>query len=167
MTDENTQTSETQIDVEKLKADYEAKIAELTNASVGKDKKVNDLVRQVNLLTKEKETKELAGKTAEEQLSEYQKKIKSYEQKEAFRQSFKDAGLNPDEFQEIINEPDYKTQASKFAELLKTKTSESVNSALEQFKKENLGKIPNEAKPPATTEIETKVDLAFKKGLGL
>lgn len=120
----------------------------------GKDSKINELVKankdlasKFEQVSKEKEAKELAGKSAEEQLIEYQKKIKVLEQKEAFRQSFKDVGLNPDDFQEIVNETNPTLQAQKFAELLKAQTAASAEKALEEFKKKELEKIPKEPKP--------------------
>jgi translation elongation factor EF-G len=126
-------------EVDKLKAEYDAKFEALK-----KELSTRDIA--INKINKEKEAKELASKTAEEQAEIFRKKADQLERKEAYRQSLKEAGLDPDRFLEIINETDPKAQASKFAEILVEKSTQSANEALEMFKRENLGKIPAEPK---------------------
>ena len=144
----------------------ETKLKELETALEAEKNRAKGLDAAINKINKEKADKELASKTAEEQAETYRKKAELLERKEAYRQSFKDAGLDPDKFLEIINETDPKSQASKFAEILTEKTTQSANDALEAFKKENLQKIPSEAKPKGGAQ-EDVIELAFKRGLGL
>lgn len=102
--------------------------------------------RKVAQLQKEKEAKELANKTASEQLEYYRKQAEALERKEAFRQSFKDTGLNPEDFEDILNESDPKIKAEKFAKILKEQKDKSAQEALESFKKQELekkGAVPN------------------------
>lgn len=102
--------------------------------------------RKVAQLQKEKEAKELANKTASEQLEYYRKQAEALERKEAFRQSFKEIGLNPQDFEDILNEADPKIKAEKFAKILKEQKDKSAQEALEAFKKQELekkGAVPN------------------------
>lgn len=138
-----------EIELEKVKKE----LADEKLASAGKDKKLSQI-------EKEKQEKELAGLSAEEKAQQLEKQVKSYEQKDAFRNSFKEVGLNPDDFQEIVNETDPKIQAQKFADLLKNKVSESAEKALEDFKKEQLALVDGEPKPKGKPE-----QTAFQKGL--
>lgn len=123
--------------------DLNAKFETLLKESKGKDTKISQLL-------KEKETQSLASKTAEEQLEYYRNQTAQFERKEAFRQSFKEVGLNPDEFMGIVDEKDPAIQAGKFAALLKSQKEESAKLALEQFKADELKKIGG--KEPNTKE---------------
>ena len=126
-------------DVQKQFDELNAKFETLAKESKGKDAKISQLL-------KEKETQTLASKTAEEQLEYYRNQTAQFERKEAFRTSFKEVGLNPDEFISIIDEKEPAIQAGKFAALLKSKTEESAKLALEKFKAEELAKIGGEPK---------------------
>ena len=120
-----------------LKTQFEAlnaKFETLLKESKGKDSKISQLL-------KEKETQSLASKTAEEQLEYYRNQTAAFERKEAFRASFKEVGLNPDEFMGIVDEKDPAIQAGKFAALLKAQKEESAKQALEAFKADELKKI--------------------------
>lgn len=127
-------------DIQKQFDDLNAKFETLLKESKGKDSKISQLL-------KEKETQTLASKTAEEQLEYYRNQTAALERKEAFRQSFKEVGLNPDEFMGIVDEKDPAIQAGKFAALLKAQKEESAKVALEQFKADELKKIGGEPKP--------------------
>ena len=161
MTDENKKINENDNqnggndvnEVEKLKAEYDKQLEALKKELSTRD-------AAINKINKEKQEKELANKTAEEQLEEFKKQVKAFEQKEAFRQSFRDVGLNPDDFQEIVNETDPKVQALKFSELLKAQTAQSAEKALEEFKKKQLENVTPEPKPK--DELQ---DDAFTQGL--
>lgn len=145
-------------EVEKLKAEYDKQLESLKKELSTRD-------AAINKINKEKQEKELANKTAEEQLEEFKKQVKSFEQKEAFRQSFKDVGLNPDDFQEIVNETDPKVQALKFSELLKAQTAKSAEVALEEFKKKQLENVTPEPKPQSDLQDDAFTQ-GLKKGLG-
>ena len=121
-------------DLQKQFEDLNAKFETLLKESKGKDSKISQLL-------KEKETQSLASKTAEEQLEYYRNQTAAFERKEAFRASFKEVGLNPDEFMGIVDEKDPAIQAGKFAALLKAQKEESAKLALEQFKADELKKI--------------------------
>lgn len=121
-------------DLQKQFEDLNAKFETLLKESKGKDSKITQLL-------KEKETQSLASKTAEEQLEYYRNQTAAFERKEAFRASFKEVGLNPDEFMGIVDEKDPAIQAGKFAALLKAQKEESAKLALEQFKADELKKI--------------------------
>lgn len=121
-------------DIQKQFDDLNAKFETLLKESKGKDSKISQLL-------KEKETQSLASKTAEEQLEYYRNQTAQFERKEAFRASFKEVGLNPDEFMGIVDEKDPAIQAGKFAALLKAQKEESAKLALEAFKAEELKKI--------------------------
>jgi len=142
-----------ELEIEKLKKELENEKL----ASAGKDKKLSQI-------EKEKKAKELEGLSAEERAKALESQIKTFEQKEAFRQSFVEVGLNPDDFQEIVNETDPKIQAKKFAELLKDQTAKSTEKALEDFKKEHLDLIDGEPKPKGKGE-ETPFMKGLAKGL--
>ena len=126
-------------DFQKQFDELNAKFETLLKESKGKDTKISQLL-------KEKETQTLASKTAEEQLEYYRNQTAAFERKEAFRTSFKEVGLNPDEFIAIIDEKEPAIQAGKFAALLKAKTEESAKSAIEKFKADELAKIGGEPK---------------------
>ena len=163
MTDENkdeivTDNGDNQNEVEKLKAEYDKQLESLKKELSTRD-------AAINKINKEKQEKELANKTAEEQLEEFKKQVKAFEQKEAFRQSFKDVGLNPDDFQEIVNETDPKVQALKFSELLKAQTAKSAEVALEEFKKKQLENVTTEPKPRDELQDDAFTQ-GLKKGLG-
>lgn len=166
MTDENKEINENDNqnggndvnEVEKLKAEYDKQLESLKKELSTRD-------AAINKINKEKQEKELANKTAEEQLEEFKKQVKSFEQKEAFRQSFKDVGLNPDDFQEIVNETDPKVQALKFSELLKVQTAKSAEVALEEFKKKQLENVTPEPKPKDELQDDAFTQ-GLKKGLG-
>lgn len=121
-------------DLQKQFEDLNAKFETLLKESKGKDSKITQLL-------KEKETQSLASKTAEEQLEYYRNQTAAFERKEAFRASFKEVGLNPDEFMGIVDEKDPAIQAGKFAALLKAQKEESAKLALEAFKADELKKI--------------------------
>lgn len=127
-------------DIQKQFDELNAKFETLMKESKGKDSKISQLL-------KEKETQSLASKTAEEQLEYYRNQTAAFERKEAFRASFKEVGLNPDEFMGIVDEKDPAIQAGKFAALLKAQKEESAKQALEQFKADELKKIGGEPKP--------------------
>jgi hypothetical protein len=156
---ENTNSNEEVNEIEKLKAEYDAKLEDLK----GELKSRDAVIFKTN---KEKEAKELASKTAEEKAELFEKKARDLERKENYRKSFKNVGLDPDLFLEIINETDSDLQAKKFVEILSEKTSQSANEALELFKKENLSKIPQEPNPKGEGG-EDVIEQAFKRGLGL
>lgn len=126
-------------DVQKQFDELNAKFETLAKESKGKDAKISQLL-------KEKETQTLASKTAEEQLEYYRNQTALFERKEAFRTSFKEVGLNPDEFMSIVDEKEPAIQAGKFAALLKAKTEESAKAAIEKFKADELAKIGGEPK---------------------
>jgi len=136
---ENAQDGSGQNDIQKQFDDLNAKFETLLKESKGKDSKISQLL-------KEKETQDLASKTAEEQLEYYRNQTALFERKEAFRQSFKEVGLNPDEFMGIVDEKDPAIQAGKFAALLKAQKEESAKNALEKFKADELKKIGGEPK---------------------
>lgn len=136
-------------DIQKQFEELNAKFETLAKESKGKDAKISQLL-------KEKETQTLASKTAEEQLEYYRNQTAQFERKEAFRTSFKEVGLNPDEFISIIDEKEPAIQAGKFAALLKAKTEESAKIALEKFKADELAKIGGEPKPKDKVIIQGK-----------
>lgn len=80
-----------------MKAQLEA----LKKESAGKDKAISRYQKEI-------EAASLANKSADEQLAYYKEQTSAYERKEAFRQAFKETGLNPDEFIEIVDEKDAK-----------------------------------------------------------
>lgn len=121
-------------DIQKQFDDLNAKFETLLKESKGKDAKISQLL-------KEKESQNLASKTAEEQLEYYRNQAAELERKEAFRTSFKEVGLNPDEFMGIVDEKDPAIQAGKFAAILKAQREESAKSAVEKFKADELAKI--------------------------
>lgn len=134
-TNDNTQDKENggndiQAQFDELKAQFET----LKKESAGKDSKISQML-------KEKELNSLNSKTEKEQLEVYKAKVSEFERREAFRTSFKEVGLNPDEFISIIDEKDPTLQATKFASLLKSRADESAKTALEKFKEEELKKL--------------------------
>ena len=131
-------------DIQKQFDDLNAKFETLLKESKGKDSKISTLL-------KEKETQLLASKTAEEQLDYYRNQTALLERKEAFRQSFKEVGLNPDEFMGIVDEKDPAIQAGKFAALLKAQKELSAKQALEQFKADELKKLGQLPQPNGNT----------------
>lgn len=122
--------SDIQAQFDELKAQFET----LKKESAGKDSKISQML-------KEKELNSLNSKTEKEQLEAYKAKVSEFERREAFRTSFKEVGLNPDEFISIIDEKDPTLQATKFANLLKSRADESAKTALEKFKEDELKKI--------------------------
>ena len=140
-------------DIQKQFDDLNAKFETLLKESKGKDSKISSLL-------KEKETQLLASKTAEEQLDYYRNQTALLERKEAFRQSFKEVGLNPDEFMGIVDEKDPAIQAGKFAALLKAQKELSAKQALEQFKADELKKL---GQPPQTNGNTTHKSANFDK----
>lgn len=140
-------------DIQKQFDELNAKFETLLKESKGKDSKISQLL-------KEKETQSLASKTAEEQLEYYRNQTATFERKEAFRQSFKEVGLNPDEFMGIVDEKDPAIQAGKFAALLKAQKEESAKLALENFKADELAKIGG--KPKTKDEGISKNDISAK-----
>lgn len=126
-------------DVQKQIEELNAKCDTLLKESKGKDAKISQLL-------KEKETQTLASKTAEEQLEYYRNQTAQFERREAFRTSFKEVGLNPDDFMSIVDEQDPAIQAGKFAALLKARAEESAKLAVEKFKAETLKTVGGEAK---------------------
>ncbi len=132
--------------------ELKAQIQTLQKESSGKDRKIAEFL-------KEQELSKLNSQTEKEQLESWKLKAEQYERKEAYRQSFKEVGLDPDEFENIIEEKDPKTQAEKFAKLLKAKSEASVNKALEDFKKKELDKKgevpdPSESKKPKYSDVD-------------
>lgn len=127
-------------DLQKQFEDLNAKFETLLKESKGKDSKISQLL-------KEKETQSLASKTAEEQLEYYRNQTAAFERKEAFRTSFKEVGLNPDDFMSIVDEKEPSIQAGKFAALLKAEREASAKLAIEQFKADELKKVGGEPKP--------------------
>lgn len=134
-------------DFQKQFDELNAKFETLLKESKGKDSKISALLTENTRLSKEKETQEIASKTEKEQLEFYKNQTAQFERKEAFRTSFKEIGLNPDEFMAIVDEKDPAIQAGKFAALLKIKTEESAKSAIEKFKEEELKKLGGDPKP--------------------
>lgn len=129
-----------QDDINKKFEELNAKFETLFKESKGKDAKISQLL-------KEKETQSLASKTAEEQLEYYRNQTAAFERKEAFRASFKEVGLNPDDFMSIVDEKEPSVQAGKFAALLKAEREASAKLAIEQFKADELKKVGGEPKP--------------------
>lgn len=141
-----------------LKTQFEAlnaKFETLLKESKGKDSKISQLL-------KEKETQSLASKTAEEQLEYYRNQTAAFERKEAFRSSFKEVGLNPDEFMGIVDEKDPAIQAGKFAALLKAQKEESAKLALEAFKADELKKIGGKEPNPKEKIVSSNTANADK-----
>lgn len=133
-------------DINKRIDDLTALVETLKKESSGKDKKIAQMLS-------EKEQSELQSKTKEEQLEIYKAKSALYERKEAYRQSLKEVGLNPDEFISIADEKDPAVQAAKFAEIIKQATEKAANEALEKFKSEELKKIGQPPKPTISGTI--------------
>lgn len=123
-------------EIDELKAQIEI----LKKEKSGQDKKLAKLLS-------EKEQSELSSKTKEEQLEIYKAKSALYERKEAYRQSLKEVGLNPEEFISIADEKDPSIQAAKFAEIIKSASEKAANEALEKFKQEELKKVGQPPKP--------------------
>ena len=98
--------------------------------------------------------KESAGKD-----NYFKEQTAAYERKEAFRQAFKEIGLNPDEFIEIVDEKEPKLQAEKFATLLKERSDESVKKALEDFKTKELEKKGGVPQTTDKTVVKTHADV--------
>nr|DAY58549.1 MAG TPA: protein of unknown function (DUF4355) [Caudoviricetes sp.] len=134
-------------DIEKQLEEMKVQVETLKKERAGQDRKIAEYL-------KEKEKLTLSSKTAEEQLEYYKNQAATFERKETFRQAFKEIGLNPDEFIEIVDEQDVKIQAEKFANLLKSRTNESVQAALESFKTEELKK--KGAVPQPTETVQQK-----------
>lgn len=132
-----------QAQFDELKAQFET----LKKESAGKDSKISQML-------KEKELNNLNTKSEKEQLEAYKAKVSEFERREAFRASFKDVGLNPDDFISIIDEKDPKTQAEMFAHLLKSRSDESSKTALEKFKADELKKIGG--KPDIKDKVNTE-----------
>ncbi len=150
-----------QTDVQKQIDDLQAVIDTLKKESAGKDRKIQEYLKQ-------QELSNLSQKTDKEQLEAYKLKAEQYERKEAYRQSFKEVGLNPDEFESIIDEKDAKLQAEKFAKLLKDKADSEVKKALEEFKKKELetkGGTPNpkDSNTQKYANVNDAIRNAFKK----
>lgn len=141
-------------DLTKQFEELQKKFSDLETDAKGKDKKISEYQKTLDEIKKERENKDLESKTADEKLTVYEQKIKSLEQKEAFREAFKEVGLIPDDFQEIVNEADPAKQAKKFAELLKKERDSSATNAVEEFKKKELEKIPSEPKPKDKTDTK-------------
>ena len=152
------QTNEFQAQLDEMKTQLET----LKKESAGKD-------RTISRYQKEIEAASLSNKTAEEQLAYFKEQTAAYERKEAFRQAFKEIGLNPDEFIEIVDEKEPKTQAEKFASLLKTRSDESVKKALESFKQEELkkkGGVPQNKDVQPKKEKYADANAAIRAALG-
>lgn len=143
-------------DIEKQFDELKAQFETLKKESAGKDSKISQML-------KEKELNNLNSKTEKEQLEAYKAKVSEFERREAFRTSFKEVGLNPDEFISIIDEKDPTLQATKFANLLKSRADESAKTALEKFKEEELKKIGY--KPDIKNKVDTKNPNAAMNGL--
>lgn len=152
---ENNQDGGNNTDIQKQFDELNAKFETLLKESKGKDSKISQLL-------KEKETQSLASKTAEEQLEYYRNQTAAYERKEAFRASFKEVGLNPDEFMGIVDEKDPAIQASKFAALLKAQKEESAKNALEAFKADELKKIGGKEPNPKDKIVSSNTANADK-----
>ena len=142
------QPNEFQAQLDEMKTQLEA----LKKESAGKD-------RTISKYQKEIEAASLASKTADEQLAYFKEQTAAYERKEAFRQAFKEIGLNPDEFIEIVDEKEPKLQAEKFATLLKERSDESVKKALEDFKTKELEKKGGVPQTTDKTVVKTHADV--------
>ena len=140
--------TDVQTQLDEMKTQLEA----LKKESAGKD-------RTISKYQKEIEAASLASKTADEQLAYYKEQTSAYERKEAFRQAFKEIGLNPDEFIEIVDEKEPKLQAEKFATLLKERSDESVKKALEDFKTKELEKKGGVPQTTDKTVVKTHADV--------
>lgn len=152
----NNGDNDVQTQLDEMKAQLEA----LKKESAGKDKAISRYQKEI-------EAASLANKSADEQLAYYKEQTSAYERKEAFRQAFKETGLNPDEFIEIVDEKDAKVQAEKFAKLLKMRTDESAKNALESFKAEELKKKGSVPQPTEThTKTHADVNAAIRAALG-
>lgn len=156
----NANDNDVEKDTNKQIDELKAQIQTLQKESSGKDRKIAEFL-------KEQELNKLNSQTEKEQLESWKTKAEQYERKEAYRQSFKEVGLDPDEFEEIIEEKDPKTQAEKFAKLLKAKNDASVTKALEDFKQKELdkkGEVPN---PKGNTkDTNSVINNAIRGALG-
>ncbi len=159
-TDTDAQNNNGDNDVQTQLDEMKAQLEALKKESAGKDKAISRYQKEI-------ETASLANKSADEQLAYYKEQTSAYERKEAFRQAFKETGLNPDEFIEIVDEKDAKVQAEKFAKLLKMRTDESAKNALESFKAEELKKKGSVPQPTEThTKTHADVNAAIRAALG-
>lgn len=140
--------TDVQTQLDEMKAQLEA----LKKESAGKDKAISKYQKEI-------EAASLANKTADEQLAYFKEQTAAYERKEAFRQAFKEIGLNPDEFIEIVDEKEPKLQAEKFATLLKERSDESVKKALEDFKTKELEKKGGVPQTTDKTAVKTHADV--------
>lgn len=134
-------------DIQTQLDELKTQVQTLKTESAGKDRKISEML-------KEKELTTLNNKSEKEQLEAYKAKVSEFERREAFRASFKDVGLNPDDFISIIDEKDPKMQAEMFAHLLKSRADESAKNALEKFKADELKRIGE--KPDIKNKVDTK-----------
>ena len=103
--DDAQKSGATDTDVQTQLDEMKAQLEALKKESAGKDKAISKYQKEI-------EAASLANKTADEQLAYFKEQTAAYERKEAFRQAFKEIGLNPDEFIEIVDEkePKFKTK---------------------------------------------------------
>ncbi len=146
---ENTQNGGEKTDIEKQFDELKAQFETLKKESAGKDSKISQML-------KEKELNTLNSKSEKEQLEAYKAKVSEFERREAFRTSFKEVGLNPDDFISIIDEKNPTLQATKFANLLKSRADESAKTALEKFKADELARIGGKEPKPTNNGITDK-----------
>lgn len=148
-------------DVQKMIEHMQTEIENLKREKAGETKKAAKLIQELK-------TKDLASKTAEEQLAYYKEEAEKLARKEAFRQSFKDIGLDPEDFEELLNETDPKIKAEKFAQILKEEKDKSAQEALEAFKKKELekkGAVPN-PKNTITTDPNSVMNNLIRTAMG-
>ncbi len=150
--DDAQKSGATDTDVQTQLDEMKAQLEALKKESAGKDKAISKYQKEI-------EAASLSNKTAEEQLAYFKEQTAAYERKEAFRQAFKEIGLNPDEFIEIVDEKEPKLQAEKFATLLKERSDESVKKALEDFKTKELEKKGGVPQTTDKTVVKTHADV--------
>ena len=95
--DDAQKSGATDTDVQTQLDEMKAQLEALKKESAGKDKAIYKYQKEI-------EAASLANKTADEQLAYFKEQTAAYERKEAFRQAFKEIGLNPDAFIEIVDE---------------------------------------------------------------
>lgn len=141
-----------QAQIEALKAEKET----LKSESSGKDKKLAQLL-------KEKEEKELANKSAEEQAALLKQKIDNLEKVNAF----KSKGLDDSQCLQLVAEKDPYKLAEMLANMIETAQQKAMTKAVEDFKSEQLKKVPPEPNPKnSNTEIDPLLEKAKLAAMG-
>lgn len=118
-------------------------LEELKKATAGKDQKISELLSEKEVLKKEKEEKELAGKSSKEKAEILAEKVKLYEKKDSFRKAFKESSLNSDEW-DFIDSGNYSEIANNIKTIFDREKELYANKKLEEFKLSQLKKVNNE-----------------------